>query len=222
MAVRLIRNTFLKRILPNQHGMALVEFAICLPFLFLMFAGAIDVTRMVLLHQKVDKVAFTIGDLVTQLEAENGICNYIRTLDDEVAADIIRPFPYKPQQYKLIVTSVLGTQAAWDPSGPVRDMIEWQYVSNGGPGGTASYVGNSPGGYQRVANLPASISGLPQNERIIVTEAWYFFEPILPMSFGTSYSTTAVDAHQIHKISFLRGRIVKGPVAKGKGPLASC
>ncbi len=55
--------TQLKR---NQYGAAAIEFAFALPFLVLLLFGTIEISRLVLVHQKVDKAASQIADYVAQ------------------------------------------------------------------------------------------------------------------------------------------------------------
>ncbi len=55
-----------KHFLRNESGMAYLEFAICLPFILALLMGSVEVTRYILITQKVEKTAVTISDVVSQ------------------------------------------------------------------------------------------------------------------------------------------------------------
>ncbi len=57
-------STSLKKLLKKEHGVAAIEFALVLPLLLLMFVGMIELTRYVLVHQKVDKAAAQLADFI--------------------------------------------------------------------------------------------------------------------------------------------------------------
>lgn len=194
----------------DERGLAYLEFALCLPFLLLFFAGSVDVTRMVLLHQKVDRAVFTVGDLATQLDNESGVCNTVRTWETSVVQDILRPFDYSSGNYRFVMSAVIGSPPRGNPNGAVRDRIEWRYNTQ-----HASSIGSFSAPYQQIATLPASIRGLRANERIIVTEMVYRFTPILPMLSG-------LEQHNFRKISYFRSRITTGTEGQNSGVLSGC
>lgn len=193
----------------DTRGVAYLEFALCLPFLLLLFAGSVDVTRMVLLHQKVDRAVFTVGDLATQLQAETGVCNTVKKWETAVVRDILSPFSYNNKNYEFVMSSVIGARPSWDTS-KVYDLIEWRYnVKN------TSAIGIFSNPYKQVATLPPSIRGLDMDERVIVTEMTYVFNPILPVLSGITDQT-------FRKVSYFRSRISTGGEGKESGVLHGC
>lgn len=52
----------------NEYGVAAIEFALVLPILLLLLIGSVELTRFVLVNQKVEKVASQIADYVSQVE----------------------------------------------------------------------------------------------------------------------------------------------------------
>lgn len=204
-----IQNT-VQAFIHDNRGVAYIEFALSLPFLILLFAGSVDVTRMVLLHQKLDKAVFTVGDLATQLDAEQNVCNIIRRWENTVVRDVLRPFRYEGNAgYQFVVSSVIGARGAGN-SGPVRDRIEWRY-----PRGANSAIGNYSSPYAQQATLPPTIRGLRQNERIIVTEMRYRFNPLLPL-------LSTMKRENFRKVSYFRSRISTGKEGRGSGVLSDC
>ena len=49
-------------------GNVAVEFALALPVLMLLMLGSAEMARFVILHQKIDRVAVTMSDLVARAE----------------------------------------------------------------------------------------------------------------------------------------------------------
>lgn len=56
------------RFLRSYHGVALIEFAIVFPFFFLLLFGGIEVTRLILIQQKLEKAGYVLADIVTQYQ----------------------------------------------------------------------------------------------------------------------------------------------------------
>jgi Flp pilus assembly protein TadG len=68
---KLLMNRSAASHLPHHHtkesGVALIEFALILPVLLLLLVGGIEITRFVMAHQKVDKVASQMADFISQV-----------------------------------------------------------------------------------------------------------------------------------------------------------
>lgn len=56
----------LKRFLPDRAGAGAVEFALVVPFLLVLYLGAVDTTRAIVVSQKVQNATVSVNDLVTQ------------------------------------------------------------------------------------------------------------------------------------------------------------
>lgn len=194
----------LRCLLKDQKGVAALEFALCTLILSVLFCGVVDITRMVMLHLKVDKAMFTAGDVVTRVKFENA-CSMVKTVETDVAKEIIKPFDWDAQEFGFVMTAVIGARMGEDPKAPVQDLMEWQYAT------MASAVGTFSDSYKDVAILPVSIQGLATDERIIVTEMKYTFNPIMPDFLG-------LKKEEFKKISYLPVRHV-GNIGKEKGPL---
>ena len=187
------------RLAKDRRGVAYIEFALALPFLILFVAGIVDLTRMLLLHQKVDKAAFTMNDLITQLQTQTGVCNLIDGWSTNVIPAILQPFQFDAQDYQLRVTSVLGTGNPGDPNGnPVLNRLEWTWIN--GSRGQQNYNSVVPND----TDFPLA---LQRNERVIRVEIFYKFRPFLPF-----YSMTS-DA-PFRKASFMVPRATVGGVSQ--------
>lgn len=150
----------------NEEGLAYLEFAITMPFLLAMLMGAVEVTRYILITQKVEKVAVTISDVVSQGStiSTTDLNNIITA-----AAQVMQPYTFNTNAY-VIISSVKQT-GAYSVSNPPK--VNWQY-KGGGSWAQNSQVG-TPG---TAATLPNSMT-LYDKDNIIVTEVFYNFQPIL-------------------------------------------
>jgi hypothetical protein len=195
----------IRLLIHDRRGVAYIEFALAFPFMLLLFGGTMDLTRMVLLHQKLDKATFTVGDLTTQLERSNNTCNVISGWEDTVVRDMLLPFSYKSDGYWFMVTSIIGN------SNGTRDVMEWRYNSGAGN----SKLGGYAYGKDIRSALPTTLRGLGVDERVIVTEMGYNFEPIFP-------TISRIVGQPFRKISYFRSRITTGNESLGSGNLSGC
>lgn len=199
----------------------MVEFALVLPLLIALFALSYEVMSMVLVHQKMNKAAFTLGDLVTQLKVESGVCTFIESNVVPVANGIMRPYDFEGGNFGMVVTSVLKIKTG----GAEKNMIEWQYKKK--LNGNAPSVGtNGSTAYKTQAKLPAVLgNNSVLGERIIVTEMFYRYKGFLSMFLGTTGKTMAKgNGVLFSKQVFHMARTVQGDGKDeaGKGLLSGC
>lgn len=146
----------------NERANVAVEFALALPVLLLMLLASAELGRFVLLHQKVDRVAVTISDLVARAETISE-----SELDDifNAANQVAEPFDLSSRG-RVVVSSVINA----DGEGAT---IAWQ--RDGGGSFTASSEIGSEGG---AASLPADFD-IREGETAIISEVFFDFEPFL-------------------------------------------
>lgn len=145
----------------DQRGATLVELAFVIPIMLTVAVGAIDTTRLILLHQKLDKAAATVVDLTTR---PSSISASDVDLIFTAAQDVLVPFDLSTGG-RVIVTSV--TQ----PAGGTA-AIDWQRAGGGTYGATSSVgaVGAAP-------TLPTGFV-VADGENLIVAEVFFDFDPI--------------------------------------------
>lgn len=168
----------------HNSGVALIEFVFVLPLILLLVLGGAELTRFVLITQKVDKAGYAIADSVAQSAPEGA-----GSLDETILAatlatydSLLRPFDDAARQ-SVIVTSTqrCGTD----------NRILWQFSGGGtlSNGDTVSIVnGLSPGAISvnvqnNNATFPAEIASelvtMLNNENMITVEVFYSYAPFL-------------------------------------------
>lgn len=207
-AIQKLLISTVQRVVRDNRGVAFIEFAFTVPFLIIFFIGSVDVTQMILIHQKLDKAAATVGDLTTQLTQESDVCSVIQGWQTDVVKDILKPFTFEGP-YTIVVSSVLGTTPLGDPNpNNIQPMIEWRFHKL-----KPSVIGPFTAPYVNRANLPPSIADIKAGERIIVTEMKYKYKPFI-LNFG-------ITGHEFTTVSYMRARMVGGS-AKNQGALSGC
>ncbi|MFZ4124690.1 MAG: TadE/TadG family type IV pilus assembly protein [Rickettsiales bacterium] len=150
-----------KRWWQDESGIAVTEFAIASGFFMLLLLGGFELSRMVLVNQKVEKVAYITADIVSQATSTPP-----RSQMDEyllAAQQVMQPFVFDG------LGEVLVTSVERDPGDVQR--IRWVYP----PDHVAiSHIGLGDGA---IAQLP---EGLVINERdnVIVAEVFYRYNPM--------------------------------------------
>lgn len=151
----------LNRFRRDREGSMLLEMAMAMPVLMTLMLGGMEVARYVLLHQKLDRVASSIADLVSQAERVTVVD--LQNIFD-AAQYVARPFDL-PAGGTVIVTSVTN------PIGGGGATVNWQQAGAGAVSAT-SHVG-APGG---AATLPSGFT-LADGQTIIIAEVFYDYEP---------------------------------------------
>ncbi len=161
MIDRVLCRLALLRFAAKEKGAVAIEFALSLPIWLVLLIGAADATYLMIVSQRVDRITYSVTDIVTQSETLK-----ITDLQNILlaAGQLMQPFEFGADGV-VIVTSL------YKPSGqPVQ--ISWQYVG-GGTLPRASKIG-TPG------QLPVMPNGLTlnDNENVIVSEVYYDFDPM--------------------------------------------
>lgn len=150
----------LRRYLAATRGSVAAEIAVAISALVILMLGGVELGQFVLLHQKMQRAATTVADLVSQ-ERTLVLADVEALLD--AAPHVMRPHALADNGV-VLVSSVTA-----DTSGTAR--VDWQVV---GPGTlpATSDVGVSGG----LAVLPAGLT-LGANETLIVAEVRYRYTP---------------------------------------------
>lgn len=145
----------------QDKGTVAIEFALSLPIWIALLIGMTDASYMMIVSQRVDRIAYSITDIVTQSET-------ITTLDlDHIAlaaGQLMQPFDFG-EKGVVIVSSI------YKPSGG-NMVISWQYTG-GGTLPRGSKIGSAGG----TPTMPNALI-LNDNENVIIAEVYYAFEPM--------------------------------------------
>ena len=148
-----------KALLRDARGGVMIEFGFVMPVLVLLMLGGIEMGRYVLLHQKLDRTAMTVSDLVARVTAVS-----VADLDTVFTAAnlVMEPFSMGAQG-TVVISSVI------EDSGTPK--VEWQR-KGGGTLSITSSVGNQG------QNATLSDNGLVSaTSGIIIGETYFTYTP---------------------------------------------
>jgi len=158
------RPAALLRLALCRAGNVAVEFALAAPVLLLMMLASAELGRFVILHQKVDRVATTISDLVARAE----------TISESQLDDIFTAAGQVASPFDLPNLGVVFVSSVTNPSGDGKGaIVAWQR-SGGGSYSASSQLGAEGD----EASLPAGFE-VREGETAIISEAYYDFSPFL-------------------------------------------
>lgn len=144
----------------DDRGAVLPELALAMPVLIMMTLGGIEIARYTLLHQKLDRVAASVGDLVAQ--AQTLTVADVNNLFDAVE-HVAKPFELAADG--LVVVSSVSKDTSTPPA------MNWQQTG-GGTLVATSQIG-TPGGS---VTLPTGFV-MPDGDTVIVAEVFYDYTP---------------------------------------------
>ena len=151
--------TMIRSLLRSRRGAILPEFAAAMPVLVLMLLGGMEISRYVLLHQKLDRVAASMGDLVAQAEEITAA-----DLDNLFDAAGFVAAPFTMGANGIVVISSVGLVGT-------QPKVSWQRAG-GGSLSASSDIGTTGA----VATLPDGLS-VAAGTTLIVAEVFYAYTP---------------------------------------------
>lgn len=172
-------HTFIK----STAGIVATEFALMAPLLLLLLLGGMEISRFMLLHQKTEKVSYTIDDVVTQ---NTTITNAQLAQIVTAAAQIMQPYTFAANGV-VIISSVYQSGTVNPPT------VRWRYTG-GGTLARTSKVG-SVNGY---ATLPGGLT-LNDKDNVIIVEVYYRYSPM--------FSGGVVGTQDIYKSTVFKPRL---------------
>ncbi len=181
----------LKKLLKNERGIAMLEFIIVFPFLFLLLFGGLEIARYIVIIQKVENAAYVITDAVGQLNAPqspsvSGEAN-VAAIQNAMELYDTMMWPYNnPSRESVVISSVKN-------EGGMR-YLRWQR-SLVGSGSVTSVTGVGPTNSVRTMSGPCSaapftseysalLTGMLPNENMIVGEVFYDYVPLWQSMLG--------------------------------------
>lgn len=153
---------FLQPFLNNNAGVAAVEFALTIPMLLTLFYGGFEVSRYMLIAQKVEKLAAASADVVAQSDQ---VTNTELASLLGATSSIMKPYTFGANGVVII-------SSLYRAAGSTTVKIAWQRSGGG------SLVAQSKLG--AAGATPVLPTGFTLNERdnVIVAEVYYSFVPL--------------------------------------------
>lgn len=170
----------IRRLLVERCGAVAVELAMAVPILSMLTLSGVEITRFILLNQKIERAAVTVADLTSQAEAlSEGDLDSLFL----VTTQVMTPFNLTGQG-QVIVSSV----GAKDGNPP---RIGWQ--RSYGVLANSSAFGNEGG-------VPAFPSGfvVRDNENVIVAEVYYDYAPLV--------ASGVIDPVTLYNVAYFKPR----------------
>jgi hypothetical protein len=176
----MIMRSLLRRFLGDHRGTLAVELAMAAPVIFGLLVAGVEVTRYVLLNQKVERTSATMADLVSQADvlSEAGLANLVGA-----ASHVMTPYDVDAMG-RIVVSSLTN------PSGGEARVV-WQRGFGGGAGTSFFGVQGSP------AQLPTDFI-IRQGENVIAVEVFFAYQPML--------GTDIMSAHEVYNFALFRPR----------------
>lgn len=170
-------NSTIAGFIKGKCGAVATEFAMALPLWLTLMLGCGDATYYILVNQRVDRVAYTVTDVVTQMENPS-----YADLDTVLlaASQLMETFSFNNRGVVII-------SYVYRATGETSPKIKWQYA-NGGSLVRNSAIGVTGG----VPTMPNNMT-LNEKDSVMVIEVYYSFDPIFAnmamFSSGDIYRT---------------------------------
>jgi Flp pilus assembly protein TadG len=148
------------RLVGDRSGNVLLEFGFAVSILATLTMGGVEIARYVLMHQKLERVVASVGDLISQVEILT--TTHVTNMFD-AAQHVIKPFELADNGV-VVVSSVSGVADS-------EPQINWQ-MSGGGSLIAPSQIGIEGGD----ATLPAGFTLVP-GDTAIIAEVFYEYTP---------------------------------------------
>lgn len=172
-----------------QSGVALIEFAVALPFLLIILLGTLELANFTLQNQKIDKVANSMADFVTQgaTVGATDLNNFGLAVQQ-----IMRPYNFNGT---VVFSSAANLNNNQGSCRRRRPCITWQYRVLGSDSSRIGSTGGAPA-------LPGSYN-ISRGQNVIVAEAFLHYAPVLSVSGNI---IPAFAPSTIYKIAVLKPR----------------
>lgn len=166
------------RLWRDRRGTMIAEFAMSLPMMLILVMSGTEVSRYIILQQKLDRATTAVADLISQ--EEDATTAKVNAVFDAIPS-ILAPYTFSDNGAFIISSVVLEGSTL---------KVAWQRRSAGAFAAT-SKIGAQGG----PATLPAGLV-IRTNETIIVSESFYRFEPMFAPSHFTSWANVETSYHQ--------------------------
>lgn len=226
---KIMKNS-IKSLWSNKQGLALIEFALLLPLLLLVFFGVVEFTRYVMITQRAERSVYALSNImsqftpikVTEIKTEAST----KTLDGEVFAQFSRTMDvYNTASDRIAIISSITKTGPGNNNGSIT--INWQRSGGGSlssseavsllngvnaaainsstseNGSTAGTSPSFPGANGQL--IHNAMSDMKQGENMIITETFYSYQPFLSNILG-AFGSASAKGNIMKSVVFTRPR----------------
>ncbi len=220
----------LKSFFSNKQGLALIEFALFLPLILLMFFGVVEFTRYVIITQKAERSAYALSNIMSQFTPikvkEIDTEASTKTLDGEVFAQFARTMDvYNTASDRIAIISSITKTGPGNNNGSIT--INWQRSGGGSlssseavsllNGVNAAAINSSTSENGSTAGTSPSFPGangqlihnvlydMNISENMIITETFYSYSPFLSNVLG-AFGSVSMPGKIMKSVVFTRPR----------------
>jgi Flp pilus assembly protein TadG len=164
----------LRRFRRDSKAAAIVEFALVVPVLMILYMGTIEVSDLIAVDRRVNVIAGTMGDLVARADTcimSSEVTDYFKASEG-----IIVPYNKTPLKQNVALVSVHATTGV--------ATVVW---SQGYNGGTAKTVGSTYA-------LPTAMVDISKGKSVVLSETSYSYRPLLGWVVKTAIN--------LHRVSY--------------------
>ena len=183
---------FGRAVLANSNGMAMVEFAISLPFLMILCVGGLELSNLALAYQRVSNIAIKTADNAARVRTsvDESDINQIFT-GSKLMGDNINFAAHG----RIILSSIEPVLDNSSPPKVVNQLLRWQRC-------TGANAANSSHGNQGDTNASGfGLVGKPKitaakNTAVMLAEVVYDYQPLItpgwygPITIRTAQAIT--------------------------------
>jgi hypothetical protein len=154
----------------------------------------LEATNYVIYNQKIDKIANSMADFVTQgtTVSRNELDNFAAV----ASRDIMQPYTFRGT---IVFSSVASYASLTPPCAVKTNCLNWQYRALGGLGDNSRIGSNTNG----TATLPGAYT-VTAGQNVIVAEVFDHYQPLLSVSANF---LSAFNAQTIYKIAVFKPRL---------------
>jgi Flp pilus assembly protein TadG len=182
----------LKKLLKCCSGVTAVEFAFFIPILFILLIGSVELSRYIIIIQKLDKTAYTIADMIAQTEPNTpGQPIENVKLTQVMIEDVLSLYEELMSPYWESDLAVAAALSFTQYNTSTPPTIDWGVTGGGTSNAKAvsDITGQSISAHSSLAgssvNLSADLQNIVnstfsffQDENVIVVEAFYEYKPL--------------------------------------------
>lgn len=184
--------SMLSRFRRDDRGVALMEFALIIPFLMLIFYGGIELTRYMLIAQKLDKSAYALADITNQFPPATAARAPGELSVTQMNTTVFPQFISLMEPYDATSLGSVIVTSLRQESGVPR--IKWQIAGGGSyaDGQTISAISglspaavNGAGASLRdrtatfLPEIQTDMDNMRDNENMIVSEVFFRYQPFM-------------------------------------------